>query len=140
MSPEHYRVPDPGFKDYVRPYPSTWWLKSRPYFLFMVRELTSVFILIFSLHLLSGVIALSQGEAAWGAWIAWAADSRSLPVGGLLTLFFVLYHSVTWFIAGAAVAPLRFGDFKVTVPMFVLGNMGLVALVAAIIGYFTLGG
>jgi hypothetical protein len=38
------------------------------------------------------------------------------------------------------VAPLRIGDFKVSVPMFVLGNMGLVALVAAIIGYFTLGG
>ena len=59
---------------------------------------------------------------------------------GVLTLFFVLFHSVTWFIAGAAVSPVQIGDFKVTVPMFVLGNMGLVVVVAAIIGYFTLGG
>jgi fumarate reductase subunit C len=140
MSLEHYRVPDPGYKDYVRPYPSTWWLQYRPYFLFMVRELTSVFVLLFALHLLSGVIAISQGEPAWNAWVARASASKTLMLGGLLTLFFLLYHSVTWFIAGAAVTPLKFGDFKVTTPMFVLGNMGLVVVVAAIIGYFTLGG
>ena len=140
MSLEHYRVPDPGYKDYVRPYPSTWWLRSRPYFFFMVREFSSAFVLIFTLHLLSGVIALSRGEASWNAWVTLAAASRTLLLGGIITLFFVLFHSVTWFIAGAAVQPLKIGEFKVTVPMFVLGNMGLVVVVAAIIGYFTLGG
>ncbi len=140
MSAGHPHVPDPGYKDYVQTVPSTWWLQSRPYFLFMVRELTAVFVMIFALHLLSGVIALSQGEAFWNAWVARAAASNTLMLGGLVTLFFVLYHSVTWFIAGAAVTPLQIGDFKVSVPMFVLGNMGLVVAVAAIIGYFTLGG
>ena len=140
MSAEGYRVPEPGYKDYVRPYPSTWWLKSRPYFLFMVRELSSLFVFLFALYLLRGVIALSNGEAAWNAWMACTVGSRGLAVGGLLTLFFALYHSVTWFIAGSVVSPVKIGDFKVTTPMFVLGNVGLAAVVAAIIGYFTLGG
>lgn len=31
-------------KDYVRPVSATWWLKRRTYFLFMLRELTCVFV------------------------------------------------------------------------------------------------
>jgi fumarate reductase subunit C len=106
----------------------------------MVRELSSLFVFLFALYLLRGVIALSNGEASWNAWMAGTAGSRGLAIGGLLTLFFVLYHSVTWFIAGSVVSPVKIGDFKVTTPMFVLGNLGLAAVVAAIIGYFTLGG
>jgi fumarate reductase subunit C len=140
MSAEGYRVPEPGYKDYVRPYPVTWWLRSRPYFLFMVREFSSLFVFLFALFLLQGVVALSRGEAAWNAWLACAVGSQGLAIGGVLTLFFVLFHSVTWFIAGAAVSPIKIGDFKVTTPMFVVGNLGLAAVVAAIIGYFTLGG
>ena len=140
MSTEGYPVPEPGYKDYVRPYPITWWLRSRPYFLFMLRELSSLFVFLFALYLLQGVIALSQGETAWNAWISRSTGSSSLAIGGLITLLFALLHSVTWFIAGAAVSPIQIGEFKVTTPMFVLGNLGLAVVVAAIIGYFTLGG
>jgi len=140
MSVEGYKVPKPGYKDYVRPWPNTWWLGYRPYFLFMVREFSSVFVLLFAVYLLSGVIALSRGEAAWSAWAACAAGSRSLTAGGIVALLFVLFHSVTWFVAGATVTPLRLGDRQMPPGMFVLGNMILVAVVAAIIGYFSLGG
>ena len=139
MSVQGYKVPEPGYKDYVRPWPNTWWLGYRPYFLFMVREFSSVFVLLFAVYLLSGVIALSRGEAAWSAWTA-SAPGGGLAVGGVIALLFVLFHSVTWFRAGAIVKPLQLGEFKVAPWMFVLGNMGVVAVVAAIIGYFSLGG
>ena len=140
MSVEGYRVPEPGYKDYVRPIPSTWWLRYRPYFLFMLRELTAVFVFLFTIHLLMGVVALSQSEFAWNAWSARASGSRPMALVGFITFFFVMYHVITWFRAGAVVAPIAIGEFKVKPWMFVLGNLGLVAVVVVIIGYFTLGG
>ncbi len=140
MRAETYRVPESGYKDYVRPWPITWWLRYRNYFLFMVRELSSVFVLLFAVYLLTGVMALARGEVAWSAWTACAAGSRSLAAGGIVALLFVLFHSVTWFVAGATVTPLRLGDRQMPPGMFVLGNMILVAVVAAIIGYLSLGG
>ncbi len=140
MRAETYRVPESGYKDYVRPWPITWWLRYRNYFLFMVRELSSVFVLLFAVYLLTGVMALARGKAAWSAWTACAAGSRSLAAGGIVALLFVLFHSVTWFVAGATVTPFRLGDRQMPPGMFVLGNMILVAVVAAIIGYFSLGG
>jgi fumarate reductase subunit C len=140
MRAETYRVPHPGYKDYVRPWPITWWLRYRNYFLFMVRELSSVFVLLFAVYLVSGVAALARGEAAWNAWTVCVAGSRSLAGVGIVALLFILFHAVTWFLAGAAVSPLRFGDRQVSPRMFVLGNLVLIAAVAAIIGYLSLGG
>ncbi len=140
MSAKDYRVPEPGYKDYVRPHPELWWTKNRPYLLFMVRELTAVFVLLFAMRLLQGLIAISKGEAAWNAWLAGATSSAALAIGSLVALFFVLFHSITWFQAGAVVTPLRFGDIEIPPSMFVFGNLGLVVAAAAVIGYFSLGG
>jgi fumarate reductase subunit C len=140
MRAETHRVPHPGYKDYVRPWPVTWWLRCRNYFLFMVREFSCVFVLLFAVYLVSGLAALARGEAAWNAWTACVAGSGSLAGVGIVALLFVLFHSVTWFLAGATVSPLRFGDRQVPPGMFVLGNLVLVAAVAAIIGYLSLGG
>ena len=140
MTDQGYRVPEPGYKDYVRPYPELWWTKYRPYLLFMLREFTAIFVLLFAMRLLQGLIALSKGEAAWNAWLAGATSSVALAFGSLVALLFVLFHSITWFQAGALVTPLRFGDVEIPPSMFVLGNMGLVVVVALVIGYFSLGG
>jgi fumarate reductase subunit C len=140
MRAETYRVPGPGYKDYVRPWPITWWLRYRNYFFFMVREFSSVFVLLFAVYLVSGIAALARGEAAWNAWTACVAGSHTVGGVGIVALLFVLFHSVTWFLAGATVSTLRLGDRKVPPGMFVLGNMVLVAVVAAIVGYLSLGG
>jgi len=140
MSAKEYRVPQPGFKDYVRPYPELWWTKYRPYLLFMIREFTALFVFLFAMRLLQGLIALSKGEAAWNAWLAGATNSIAMAIGSLIALFFVLFHSITWFQAGAVVTPLRLGKYEVPPSMFVLGNMGLVVFVALVIGYFSIGG
>ena len=129
-----------GRKDYIRPIPGLWWVGYRPYFLFMIRELTSVFILLFAVRLLTGLCALAEGKGAWDAWVAQGTGSGTMAIGGIISLAFVLYHSITWFQAGAVVTPLKIGEYKVPILFFVLGNLGLVALVTLIIGYFSLGG
>ena len=140
MSAKDYSVPEPGYKDYERPFPEIWWTKSRSYFVFMMREFTAIFVLLFTMRLAQGLIALSKGEAAWDNWVARASDSTPMALGSVLALLFVLFHSITWFRAGAIVTPLRIGNFQVPVPLFVAGNMGLVVVVAVVIGYFSMGG
>lgn len=140
MSSREYRAPEPGYKDYNQPYPEIWWTKRRAYFLFMLREFTAIFVLLFTMRLLQGVIALSKGAPAWNAWVETSSSSTSIAIGSLISFFFVLFHSITWFQAGAVVTPLRIGNFQVPASWFVAGNMGLVVVVALVIGYFSIGG
>ena len=81
---------------YHRPVSNTWWLKRKPYILFMIRELTSVFVAGYCIFLLTLVYKLTQGAEAYGNLIA-ALKSPSSIVLHLITLVFVLYHTITWF-------------------------------------------
>jgi len=81
---------------YHRSVPNTWWLKRKPYFLFMIRELTSVFVAGYCIFLLILISKLEQGAGAYGNLMA-ALKSPSSVALHLITLAFVLYHTITWF-------------------------------------------
>ena len=81
---------------YYRPVSNTWWLKRRPYILFMIRELTSVFVAGYCIFLLVLVYKLTQGADVYGNFMA-AMKSPISVVLHLITLVFVLYHTITWF-------------------------------------------
>ena len=81
---------------YHRPVSNTWWLKRKPYILFMIRELTSVFVAGYCIFLLVLVYKLTQGADAYGNFMA-ALKSPSSVALHLITLSFVLYHTITWF-------------------------------------------
>ena len=81
---------------YHRPVSNTWWLKRKPYILFMIRELTSVFVAGYCIFLLVLVYKLTQGANAYGNFMA-ALKSPSSVALHLVTLSFVLYHTITWF-------------------------------------------
>src|SRR5262249_55309397 len=55
-------------KEYVRPMPSNWWLKKRNYTLFMVRELTAVFVAGYAIFLLVLIYRASQEPLAFFAF------------------------------------------------------------------------
>ena len=81
---------------YHRIVPNTWWLQRRPYILFMIRELTSVFVAGYCIFLLVLVYKLPQGADVYGNFMA-AMKSPISVVLHLITLVFVLYHTITWF-------------------------------------------
>ena len=81
---------------YHRPVPNTWWLKRTPYVLFMIRELTSLFVAGYCIFLLILVYKLTQGADAYGNFID-ALKSPSSIALHFITLAFVLYHTITWF-------------------------------------------
>ncbi len=83
-------------KLYHRPVQKAWWLKRRPYVLFIVRELTSLFVGFYCLLLLVTLYMLGQGEKAYEGMLTFL---RSGPIIALhiIALIFTVYHSATWF-------------------------------------------
>jgi fumarate reductase subunit C len=73
-----------------------WWLESRSYAGFVVRELTSVFVAFFALVLLWQVRAVGHGPEAYSRFLARMQTPLFLALNGV-ALLFVLFHSVTWF-------------------------------------------
>jgi fumarate reductase subunit C len=73
-----------------------WW-KRDPYFLkYMAREATSIFVYLYGLVLVWGLVALSSGEAAFTGWLA----ALRHPLGILfqvVSLLVFAYHTWSWF-------------------------------------------
>jgi fumarate reductase subunit C len=83
-------------KEYRRPMPAGWWLKKRSYTLFMVRELTALFVAGYAIFLLTLVYQAQQGPEAFVSFIQGLKSPLSLVLH-LLALLMAIYHSVTWF-------------------------------------------
>ncbi|WP_448625300.1 hypothetical protein [Geodermatophilus sp. URMC 64] len=80
-----------------RPRISTWWwTRKRTYFVFVMREISSVFIAWFVVYLLLLLYAVGQGEAQYRRFLDWASAPWVIALN-LLALVFVLLHTVTWF-------------------------------------------
>lgn len=93
-------------KAYVRSM-SGWWLKNPFYIKYMVREATSVFVGIYAVVLLEGLMALAEGETDFNAWLE-AMHSPLAVVFHIIALAAALYHAITWFAVAPKVAPLIF--------------------------------
>jgi fumarate reductase subunit C len=80
-----------------RPLVSTWWwTRKRTYLVFVLRELSSIFIAWFVGYLLALLYAVGQGEAAYQRFLAWASAPWVTALN-VVALAFVLLHTVTWF-------------------------------------------
>ena len=73
-----------------------WWLQSGAYLRFILREVSSLFIAYFVAVTLAQIYALSRGADAYARWQAWMATPLALTLNAI-SLFFVVYHAVTWF-------------------------------------------
>ena len=108
-------APGTKSKEYVRPMPATWWLKRKTYFLFMVRELTCVFVGAYALFLL--VLAARRDDPqAFAALL----NSRFSIVLQIMALPMVLFHSITWLNLTPKVIVLWRGEERVS-PTLIAG-------------------
>ncbi len=82
-------------KALVRPMPLLWWLRSRAYVLFMVRELTSVLIAAYLVVFLIFLQRIAAGPSSYESFLRWLAQPAVLAFH-LVALAAALYHSVTW--------------------------------------------
>ena len=83
-------------RPYLRPITSEWIFRHPRYMRYMVREFSCVFIGGWTLLMVWGLKALSEGPGPWAAFLQ-LLKSPAGVVFQLVTLAFALYHSVTWF-------------------------------------------
>jgi len=83
-------------RPYIREMRRSWWLRRRRTLFYMMRELTSFFIGLYSALLALGLVQLARGPQAWDSFIA-LITSRGGVIFQLLCFAFALFHSVTWF-------------------------------------------
>jgi fumarate reductase subunit C len=81
---------------YRKPVSTWWWLRKRSYFLFVMRELSSLFVAWLVLYLLLFVRAVFQGEDEYLDFLD-RASSGWLLVLNVVAFGFVVLHTVTWF-------------------------------------------
>jgi fumarate reductase subunit C len=81
---------------YRKPVSRLWWTKKRSYFMFVMRELSSVFVAWFAVFLMVMVFAIGRGEASYQRFLDWAA-SPIVVVVSIVALAFAVLHTVTWF-------------------------------------------
>ncbi len=81
---------------YRRPVPIFWWVKRPSYFLFVMRELSSIFIAWLVIYLCFFIRAVGQGEEEYQSFLD-KADTPWLVTVNLVAFAFVVLHTVTWF-------------------------------------------
>lgn len=114
-------------RPYERPM-GRWWARNPSFLRYFARELTSVFVALYAVLLLAGLVRLAQGEAAFAAWLAFLRSPISLAVHAVLFLAFV-YHAWSWFaIMPKTMAPLAVAGRRV--PPWAITASGLAAAVA----------
>jgi len=104
---------------YHRPVSTFWWLRRRSYLLFVLRELSSVFVAWFVIYLLLLVSDVSSGSSQYQEFLRWSASPWVLALN-TIALVFVLLHAVTWLNLAPKAMVVKVGSSRVP-PRLVLG-------------------
>ncbi len=102
---------------------ATWWLKKRQYFLFMLREFSSVFIAIFLVVFLLQLYQLRRGPQAYAAFAQMLA-SPGWIIFHVIALLFALYHTLTWLNLMPQTLVIRLGKRQVPPMLITAVNIG----------------
>jgi len=117
---------------YHRRMPTFWWLRKRTYFVFVMRELSSIFIGWFVLFLLLFVKAVGRGEAAYHDFLDWAASPVVVALNVVAAVFLVV-HTITWFNLTPQAMDLRIGRRRVPGAAVIAAQYAGLLLVSAVV-------
>ncbi|OGA39440.1 MAG: hypothetical protein A3G24_16380 [Betaproteobacteria bacterium RIFCSPLOWO2_12_FULL_62_13] len=86
-----------------------WFFRHPRYLRYMAREVTCLFIGGYTLLMVVGLKSLSEGRAAYEAFLESLRSPGSI-VFHVLALGFALYHSITWFNLTPKALPVQVGE------------------------------
>lgn len=117
---------------YRREVTPTWWMDKPFYRLYMLREATAIFTLLYTINLIFGLSALAKGK---DHFIDWATSQSHFIVllFAVVSFLMVGYHCYTWFEATPKVMPLQRGAKKVPAQQIVIGHWVAAGVLALII-------
>jgi fumarate reductase subunit C len=94
-----------SIRAYRHPVSRYWWAKRRSYLLFMLREISCVFVAWAVVYLLLLAHATSTGRDSYARFLDWSANPLVVSVN-VVAFIFLLLHAVTWLnLAPRAIVP-----------------------------------
>jgi fumarate reductase subunit C len=112
-----------------------WWLQRRSYLLFVIRELTSVFVAWSVVFLLLMVRAVAHGDPEYQRFLDLSRTPWMLALN-LVALVLVVFHTITWFTVAPQALVVRLRGRRVPGRLILLAHyaawVALTALVAAV--------
>jgi fumarate reductase subunit C len=121
-----------------RPHDGLWWARKHNYFIYVLRELSSVFVALTALGTVFVVHQIRLGEGAWQATKKVAA-SDAVGVLVVVALVFALLHTVTFIVAARKALIVRIGGKRVSGDAIVWGHIAGWALGTALVTWAVLG-
>lgn len=129
LLPQPYRPPVSRF----------WWLHRRSYLLFVLRELSCVFVAWFVVFLLLMVDAVHAGDDSYQRFLDWSARPWVLILN-VVALAFVLLHAITWFNLAPKAMAVRMGGKRLAPRSVAAAHFAAWAVVTAVAAWIVLGG
>jgi fumarate reductase subunit C len=109
-----------------------WWLERWSYFLFILRELSSIFVAWSVVYLLALVVAVSDGNASYQRFLDESRNPLLLALNVVSFLFIVL-HAVTWFNLAPQAMVVHVGKARVPGFLIAASNYAALVVVSAVI-------
>ena len=132
-------TPTPYHPSWFRTRVSTyWWLERRSYLAFILRELSSVFVVWSVVYILRLVRAVSQGDSRYEQFLDWSA-SPAVLVMNVVSLCFLVLHAITWFNLAPQAMVLRVLGKRVPGRLIMASNYVAWALSTALVVWLILG-
>ena len=109
-----------------------WWNRSWPYRIFLLRELSAIFVAIYMVLLLVLVQQVRAGEGSFEDYLD-VLQNPILWAFHIVALAFALLHTVTWFQAVPKALPLKIGGRRVPPLQLIAGNYLIWTIVSVVV-------
>jgi len=116
-----------------------WWLGRWPYLKFILREISSVFVAWFVIETLLQIGALIDGPEAWIEMQDFFANPFVIALN-VISLFFVVFHAITWFNLAPKAMAVRLGGKRVPAILIAGPQYVAWAIVSAAVAWLLLHG
>ena len=116
-----------------------WWLTRWAYLKFILREASSVFVAWFVIETLLQIRALARGPADYAAFQKWLQSPLLLALNAV-SLFFVIFHALTWFNLAPKAMAIRVGGKRLPAAAIAAPNYAAWVLISAAVAWILLRG
>lgn len=127
----------------ARPYPPRisrfWWVHRRSYLIFVLRELSSVFVAWFVVYLLLLVESVHRGSDSYHSFLQWSGRPWLLGLN-VIALAFVLLHAITWFNLAPKAMVIRMRGRRLPARSVAAAHFTAWAAASVVVAWIVLGG
>jgi len=118
--------------------PVFWWVGRRSYLIFVIRELSSVFVAWSVVFLLLLVNAVAQGPREYQQFLHLSRDPWMLALN-VITLAFLVFHAITWFNLAPQAIVVRVRGERVPRSWIVSAHFAAWVVLSALVAWLILG-